>query len=82
MSIPCLVTSKLSFELCIDQPTLYLHSLYFNLWSPVLRLNNINLQEPYKTQLEPMLLQFVIPVFDSPLGHLRAKVVYLNPLIS
>ena len=30
--------------------------------------------EPYKSQLERMLVQHVFPEFSSPVGHLRAKV--------
>ncbi|GFP87558.1 importin beta-like sad2 [Phtheirospermum japonicum] len=29
--------------------------------------------EPYKSELEPMLVQHVFPEFNSPVGHLRAK---------
>lgn len=32
--------------------------------------------EPYKSQLEPMLVQHVFPEFNSPVGHLRAKVCW------
>ncbi|KAJ9546837.1 hypothetical protein OSB04_019380 [Centaurea solstitialis] len=32
--------------------------------------------EPYKSELEPMLVQHVFPEFASPVGHLRAKVSY------
>ncbi|KAK1323984.1 hypothetical protein QJS10_CPA02g00514 [Acorus calamus] len=31
--------------------------------------------EPYKSELEPMLVQHVFPEFNSPVGHLRAKVL-------
>ena len=35
--------------------------------------------EPYKSELERMLVQHVFPEFSSPAGHLRAKVkVYLS----
>lgn len=30
--------------------------------------------EPYKSELERMLVQHVFPEFTSPVGHLRAKV--------
>lgn len=30
--------------------------------------------EPYKSELEPMLVRHVFPEFNSPVGHLRAKV--------
>ncbi|KAL8476872.1 hypothetical protein ACS0TY_029247 [Phlomoides rotata] len=30
--------------------------------------------EPYKSELEPMLVRHVFPEFSSPVGHLRAKV--------
>ena len=30
--------------------------------------------EPYKSELEHMLVQHVFPEFNSPVGHLRAKV--------
>jgi hypothetical protein len=33
--------------------------------------------EPYKSELERMLVQHVFPEFNSPVGHLRAK-VYQN----
>ncbi|GFP93369.1 importin beta-like sad2 [Phtheirospermum japonicum] len=29
--------------------------------------------EPYKSELEPMLVQHMFPEFNSPMGHLRAK---------
>lgn len=32
--------------------------------------------EPYKSELERMLVQHVLPEFASPIGHLRAKVVF------
>lgn len=32
--------------------------------------------EPYKSELERMLVQHVFPEFTSPIGHLRAKVCY------
>lgn len=31
----------------------------------------------YKSQLEPMLLQHIVPLFSSPYGHLRAKACWL-----
>ncbi|PSC72993.1 importin beta-like SAD2 [Micractinium conductrix] len=34
-------------------------------------------KKPYSGQLEPMLLQHVVPLFDSPHGHLRAKACWL-----
>ena len=34
-------------------------------------------QEPYKQQLEPMLLQYVMPAFESECGHLRAKACWV-----
>lgn len=33
--------------------------------------------EPYKSQLEPMLVQHVFPEFSSPMGHLRAKAAWV-----
>lgn len=33
--------------------------------------------EPYKSELENMLVQHVFPEFSSPIGHLRAKVSFL-----
>ncbi|KAB1213416.1 hypothetical protein CJ030_MR5G003514 [Morella rubra] len=33
--------------------------------------------EPYKSQLEPMLVQHVFPEFSSPVGHLRAKAAWV-----
>jgi len=30
--------------------------------------------DPYKSQLELMLVQHIFPDFNSPVGHLRAKV--------
>lgn len=33
--------------------------------------------EPYKSELERMLVQHVFPEFRSPMGHLRAKVYYI-----
>ena len=30
--------------------------------------------EPYKSELEHMLVQHVFPEFNSPVGHIRAKV--------
>lgn len=38
--------------------------------------------EPYKSQLEHMLVTHVYPEFSSPMGHLRAKVLELNSPIS
>ena len=35
-------------------------------------------QAPYKTQLEPMLVQHVLPCFGSPAGHLRAKACWVT----
>ena len=35
------------------------------------------MQAPYKTQLEPMLQQFVLPCFDAPAGHVRAKACWV-----
>ena len=35
------------------------------------------LQEPYKQQLEPMLVRYVLPTFGSPAGHLRAKAAWV-----
>lgn len=32
--------------------------------------------EPYKSELERMLVQHVFPEFSSPFGHLRAKVLF------
>lgn len=32
--------------------------------------------EPYKSELERMLVQHVFPEFSSPVGHLRAKVCF------
>ncbi|KAD0994770.1 hypothetical protein E3N88_43444 [Mikania micrantha] len=33
--------------------------------------------EPYKSELEPMLVQHVFPEFASPVGHLRAKASFI-----
>ncbi|KAL3621644.1 secondary alcohol dehydrogenase (SADH2) [Castilleja foliolosa] len=33
--------------------------------------------DPYKSQLEPMLVQHVFPEFNSPVGHLRAKAAWV-----
>ncbi|RZC47297.1 hypothetical protein C5167_040237 [Papaver somniferum] len=33
--------------------------------------------EPYKSELEPMLVQHVFPEFSSPAGHLRAKAAWV-----
>ena len=30
--------------------------------------------DPYKSELEHMLVQYIFPEFNSPAGHLRAKV--------
>lgn len=38
--------------------------------------------EPYKSELERMLVQHVFPEFSSPVGHLRAKVYLCSPLSS
>ena len=35
-------------------------------------------QENYRSQLEPMLHQFVIPAFSSKYGHLRAKACWVS----
>ena len=35
------------------------------------------MQAPYKTQLEPMLQQYVLPCFDAPAGHVRAKACWV-----
>ena len=35
-------------------------------------------QAPYKAQLEPMLVQHVLPCFGSPAGHLRAKACWVT----
>eukprot|EP00887_Chlorella_sp_A99_P003658 scaffold7.g3658.t1 len=41
-------------------------------------LNDVLKQKrPYSGQLEPMLLQHVVPLFASPHGHLRAKAAWL-----
>lgn len=40
------------------------------------------MQKPYKTQLGGMLLNFVVPVFTSPYGHLRAKAVWVAGVYS
>jgi importin-7 len=32
--------------------------------------------DPYKSELERMLVQHVFPEFNSPVGHLRAKVKF------
>nr|GMD85470.1 importin beta-like SAD2 [Ipomoea batatas] len=37
--------------------------------------------EPYKSQLEHMLVQHVFPEFSSPMGHLRAKFSHLSCLL-
>lgn len=34
--------------------------------------------EPYKSQLEQMLVQHVFPEFSSPVGHLRAKAAWVS----
>lgn len=36
------------------------------------------MQKSYRTQLETMLLQFVLPAFSSPYGHLRSKACWLS----
>ena len=38
----------------------------------------IPLQTPYKTQLEPMLQQYVLPCYDAPAGHVRAKACWVT----
>jgi hypothetical protein len=40
--------------------------------------DNLKQTEPYKSQLEQMLVQHVYPEFNSPVGHLRAKVRILD----
>ncbi|KAK9813831.1 hypothetical protein WJX73_000701 [Symbiochloris irregularis] len=35
-------------------------------------------KDPYKQQLEPMLNQHIIPIFQSPWGHLRAKACWVT----
>lgn len=35
-------------------------------------------QAPYKHQLEPMLVQYVQPLFAAPAGHLRAKAAWVS----
>ena len=35
------------------------------------------LQAPYKNQLEALLLNHVMPCFDSPFGYLRAKACWV-----
>ena len=37
----------------------------------------LSLQAPYKNQLEGLLLNNVMPCFDSPYGHLRAKACWV-----
>lgn len=37
--------------------------------------------EPYKSDLEHMLVAHVFPEFSSPVGHLRAKVCCFKPFI-
>ena len=39
-------------------------------------------QEPYKAQLEPMLAQYVQPLFVSPYGYLRAKAAWTAGLFA
>ena len=39
-------------------------------------------QEPYKAQLEPMLAQYVQPLFASHYGHLRAKAAWVAGLFA
>ena len=36
------------------------------------------LQEPYKSQLEPMILRYVVPAFGSVSGHLRGKACWVT----
>ena len=36
------------------------------------------IQEAYRKQLETMLLQYALPAFSSPYGHLRAKACWLS----
>ncbi len=36
------------------------------------------IQAPYKAQLEPMLLRYVVPAFGAPVGHLRAKACWVT----
>ncbi len=36
------------------------------------------LQAPYKAQLEPMLVQYVLPCFEAPAGYLRAKACWVT----
>lgn len=36
------------------------------------------LQAPFKQQLEAMLIQYILPCFDSPHGHLRAKACWVS----
>ena len=38
---------------------------------------SLSLQAPYKNQLEGLLLNNVMPCFDSPYGHLRAKACWV-----
>ncbi|BDA47636.1 Importin-7 [Coccomyxa sp. Obi] len=35
-------------------------------------------QANYKAQLEPMLMQYVVPAFSAPVGHLRAKACWVT----
>ncbi|EIE23737.1 ARM repeat-containing protein [Coccomyxa subellipsoidea C-169] len=35
-------------------------------------------EAPYKAQLEPMLLRYVVPAFGAPVGHLRAKACWVT----
>ncbi len=44
----------------------------------ILRRELLCLQAPYKTQLEPMLQQYVLPCFDAPAGHVRAKACWVT----
>lgn len=39
--------------------------------------NKLKQSEPYKSEIELMLVQHVFPEFASPAGHLRAKVTTL-----
>ena len=44
----------------------------------ILRRELLCVQAPYKTQLEPMLQQYVLPCFDAPAGHVRAKACWVT----
>lgn len=39
---------------------------------------SLTMQEPYKKQLEGMLMTHVAPLFASPHGHLRAKAAWVR----